>query len=95
MKPIMLEWKTIKFFLSIDGVDEVQASTEKDLRCTCVGFTTRNKCKHVQHVSGSLKDGVFPVEIAKHAPKEAVLLAKESHEAFRELLLRYGKVTVL
>lgn len=91
----VVEWKTIKFFLSLDGVDEVQASTSKELRCSCNGFKLRSKCKHTEWCSRSLKDGIFPVEISKYAPRDAVEAAKESHDAFRQLLIRWGKVEIL
>lgn len=90
-----VEWKTIKFFLSLDGVDEVQASTSKELRCSCNGFSNRSNCKHVRWCNGILKDGTFPVEISKYAPADAIEEAKHSHEAFRSLLIRWGKIEVL
>ena len=91
-----VEWKTIKFFLSNDGVDEVQASTEKDMRCSCNGFNARKHCKHIEWCNNTLKDdGTFPVEISKYAPKDEIELAKTSHEAFRNLLIRWGKIEVL
>jgi hypothetical protein len=92
---LTVEWKTIKFFLSDDGVDEVEASTAKELRCSCKGFKARSKCKHTEWCSQSLKDGIFPVEISKYAPKEAIEEAKHSHDAFRKLLIRWGKVETL
>jgi len=91
----VIEWKTIKFFLSLDGVDEVQASTEKDLRCSCNGFNTRKNCKHTRYVLDSLEDDIFPVEISKYTPKHLIEEAKASHEAFRDLLLYWGTVTVI
>jgi hypothetical protein len=91
----MIEWKTIKFFLSLDGVDEVQASTKKDLRCSCNGFNIRKNCKHTRYVLDSLEDGIFPVEISKYTPKDLIEKAKGSHEDFRNLLLHWGTVTVI
>ena len=90
-----VEWKTIKFFLSLDGVDEVQASTAHELRCSCTGFVLRKRCKHIAFCEGILKEGTFPVEISKYTPKHLIDEAKESHEAFRNLLIRYGKIEVI
>ena len=92
---VTMEWKTIKFFLSTDGVDEVEASNTKALRCTCNGFKLRSHCKHVEWCTGILKEGTFPVEISKYTPKDEIELAKTSHEAFRNLLIRWGKIEVL
>jgi hypothetical protein len=89
------DWKTIQFFLSLNGVCEVQVSTDKDMRCTCNGYSARRKCKHVNWCKISVKNDIFPINISDAAPDEDIQEANSSPVAFRELLLRYGKIVVL
>lgn len=87
--------KTIQFFVSTTGVDEVLADKDSNLTCTCEGFSARRKCKHVTWCELELENGTFPIQVDKATPDAAIKKAKESDEAFREFLIRYGKIEAI
>lgn len=87
--------KTIQFFVSINGVDEVMADKNSKLSCTCDGFTTRKRCKHITWCELELSQGTFPIQVDKATPDHAIKKAKESDEAFRDFLIRYGKIEAI
>lgn len=88
--------KTIQFFVSLlSGVDEVMIDKDSKLHCTCEGFKSRKRCKHIAWCEIEFVGGTFPIQVDKATPDIEIKKAKESDEAFRNLLLRYGKVEVL
>lgn len=90
------EWKTIQFFVSLNGISEVQISNNNNMRCTCEGFKIRKKCKHVVFCLNETNDDfVYPIKIAEATPQEYIDRAKTSAEEFRNLLLKYGRILAL
>jgi hypothetical protein len=90
------KWKTIQFFISLSGISEVQVSDTKDLRCSCEAFSARKKCKHIVFcLNESNENLVYPIRIHEDTPQEFIDNAKKSPEAFRTLLLRYGRILAL
>lgn len=96
------DMRVIQFFLSPSnspgpGIYEVSASKSQDkLSCNCPGFNGRSTCKHTKFVQARIdsNDGSYPMEISTKATKEAAKKATESNEAFRDFLLKYGKIEV-
>jgi hypothetical protein len=87
--------KTIQFFVGNTGVEEVKVDKNTKLHCTCEGFLSRKRCKHVAWCEEQFGKDVFPINIDKGTPTQAIKKAKESDEAFREFLIRYGKIEVV
>jgi hypothetical protein len=87
----MLGWKTIQFFVSLDEICEVQISHSSELRCTCKGYVGRKNCRHSNWCRSKLSRGEYPIEITKDIPEEELKVARESNEAFRNIVLKYGK----
>ena len=93
--------KLVQIFLSESlnpgGVYEVSYTTNKTFVCTCPGFEGRNKCKHVKYVDEKVRanNGTYPLEVSKKVTEEAADRASESPEAFRDFLIKYGKIEVL
>jgi hypothetical protein len=94
-----MNWRTVQFFLSDDGVAEVMVETEdsKKVKCTCAEFSKSAKCKHSRAVRNSmmLNNGHFKIQIPDGIPDEVVFEAMESAETFREFILMYGKIEVI
>lgn len=98
MKEKTMSWQTTQLFLSQSGVQEVQINLDSQkLRCTCDGSNTRGVCKHTVFVAKrmELNGGIYPVEISKRAKIEDATTANLDPEAFREFLVKYGKIEVL
>lgn len=91
---VMYGWKTVQFFLSSDGVCEVQISHDCELRCTCDGYGNRRKCRHINLCSAKLKNGQYPIEITGDIPDDLLVEARTSPTAFRTIILKYGKPLV-
>ena len=87
--------KTIQFFIGSTGVEEVKITSNNKFVCTCDGFINRKKCKHITWIELQFEKDTFPMQIDKATPDEAIKKARESNEAFREFLLRYGKIEVV
>mgnify|MGYP006267415997 CR=1 FL=1 len=93
--------KLMQVFLSQANVPgpnifEVSGTDEGDLFCTCPGFKGRKNCKHVRFVSARIKNnnGSYPLEISTRATKEEADKAQESTEAFRDFVIKFGKIEV-
>jgi len=98
MKEITMTWQTTQLFLSATGVFEVQINLDtQKLRCNCQGSNVRSYCKHMAFVSKRMdrNGGVYPVEISKKAKIEDATIANLDPEAFREFLVKYGKIEVV
>lgn len=93
--------KLIQVFLSqhvspTPAIYEVSSTIEGKLICTCPGYTGRGSCKHARFVDARIKNnnGTYPLEISKKATKEEADHAQESTEAFREFIIKFGKIEV-
>ena len=93
--------RVIQVFLSQSmspgpGIYEVSTTSDQEFVCTCSGFTNRKSCKHIKFVLSRVdgNNGTYPLEISSKATKEDADKAKESPEAFRKFILKYGKVEV-
>lgn len=92
------EWRTVQFFLSARGVFEVEIDLESDsVRCTCPGFEARSSCKHTRKVVSRARDngGVYPLQVSSRATNNETKDANESTEAFRDFVVKYGKIEVI
>ncbi|CAB4174440.1 hypothetical protein UFOVP965_43 [uncultured Caudovirales phage] len=80
------------------GIFEVCADYEdvERLDCTCPGFKSRKTCKHTSFVQARIdsNSGTYPLEISSRATPEDALKARESNEAFRDFVIRFGKIEV-
>jgi uncharacterized ferritin-like protein (DUF455 family) len=96
---LMDDWRTVQVFLGEDGVSEVAADQNDPykLNCTCKSFTKSSKCVHTKYVRKTMQtnDGHYTVHIHAEIEPEAINLAMESSESFREFIIKYGKVEVL
>lgn len=91
-------WQVSQLFLSDTGVHEVEIEANSlKVRCNCSGFKNRNSCKHTRFVRERMSDnnGVYPTHISTKAPVLEANLAVQSPEAFRNLLINYGKIEVV
>lgn len=92
------DWRTVQMFLTTSGVYEVEINIEDyDVRCSCLGYKTRLTCAHVSAVDKAAKNngGTYPIKISSRASEEDSEVAQVSKEAFREFVLKYGKVEVM
>jgi hypothetical protein len=93
-----MDWMITQIFLSDTGVHEVYVHhSSHKLRCNCLGYTSRGTCKHTTFVQKRMNDngGIYPVEISNRVDRTTSLMASEDPEAFRELLINYGKIETL
>ena len=95
------ETKLIQVFLSKDAASvpnifEVSTNKGGDLVCSCPGFHGRGSCKHTKFVQDRIdgNDGHYPLEISKRATQEDADKARDSSEAFREFIIKFGKIEV-
>lgn len=91
-------WRTVQMFLTQSGVYEVEINTEShDVRCSCYNYRTRFTCAHEKYVDKYAREngGTYPVKISSRATEEEAEEAQHSPEAFRDFILKYGKVEVL
>lgn len=98
MKESNMYWMVTQIFLSDTGVHEVEVHhSSHKLRCNCLGFTTRNNCKHARFVKErmSKNGGVYPVEISNKVDRDVSFAASEDPAVFRELLVKYGKIVTI
>lgn len=93
--------RLVQVFLSTSispgpGIQEVSTDKDGNLYCTCSSFASREKCKHTSFVEAKIKsnNGTYPLEILSKATPEEAELAKESNEAYRRFIIKYGKIEV-
>ena len=94
----MIEWMITQIFLSDTGVHEVYVHhSSHKLRCNCPGFKTRSYCKHTRFVQTRMEQngGIYPVEISSKVDHDQSALASKDPEAFRDLLVNYGKIEIV
>jgi uncharacterized Zn finger protein len=78
------------------GIYEVSVDDDGDLFCTCPKFEERSSCKHTKFVLTRIEsnNGNYPLEILNKATAEEASLARDSKEAYRSFIIRYGKIEV-
>lgn len=93
--------KLLQVFLSPNdapspNISEVYMHKSGDLLCTCPGFKARANCKHVRFVQERIdgNGGAYPMEVSVKATQEDADAASESDEAFRDFVVKFGKVEV-
>lgn len=93
--------KLVQVFLSQTqtpgpGIFEVSTDQNGNLSCTCSSFTGRKACKHTKLVNARIEqnNGNYPLEILSKASPEEAEKAKLSNEAYRNFIIRYGKIEV-
>jgi hypothetical protein len=79
------------------GIYEVSVGDPNEFYCTCPGFVSRMKCKHINFVKARIEtnNGNYPLEISSRATPEDAERAKESNREFREFIIKFGKVEVI
>jgi len=79
------------------GIYEVSVGEPNEFYCTCPGFISRMKCKHITFVKARIatNNGNYPLEISSRATPEDAEKAKESNREFREFIIKFGKVEVI
>jgi len=93
-----IQWRTIQFFISPQGVCEVQSddTSTKKLRCTCREFNLIAKCKHVRFIKERIGEtGVFTVKLAEDTDSENVIAAMNDPDMFRSFLIEHAKIEVI
>lgn len=94
-----IEWTPIQFFISEEGVCEVQSGFRNSdhLRCTCPKYRQLTKCKHQRWVENALKanNGEYSLTIKADLSDEEVMESTESSEGFRQFMLKYSPIEVL
>ena len=96
---MLSDWRTVQLFLSNEGVAEVEVDALRpyQARCNCKGGKNKGKCAHVKYVREIMDEnnGHYTVTIPVEVDEEVADEAMASAEAFREFIIRYGKVEVL
>ena len=79
------------------GIYEVSITDTDSFHCTCPGFSSRNRCKHVSFVKARIdtNHGTYPLEISSRATSDDADKARQSNKDFREFIIKFGKVEVL
>ena len=94
-----IEWRTIQLFLDEDGVAEVELdyNNRKKVRCNCKDFNSLAKCKHAKYVRTEIEKngGAYKLSIPEDIDEEEVFMALDDAEAFRNVVIKYGKVLVI
>lgn len=101
MSRTVKETRLVQVFLSQTqtpgpGIYEVSTDEFGTLYCTCPGYKGRKTCKHTKYVQAKIdnNNGSYPLEISSRATEEEAQEAKVSTEAFREFIIKYGKIEV-
>lgn len=93
------ESRLVQVFLSphdLVGIYEVSVKENGTLHCTCPGFKGRLICKHVKFVKTRIAEnnGTYPLEISNRASDVEADRAKKSSSAFRNFVIKFGKIEV-
>lgn len=97
------QWRVIQVFLpasiKVGSIAETEwEPTTKELRCTCAVFKKSGKtCKHTRFVMGRItsNNGVYQLTVDEGVTDADKEQAEKSPAAFREFVLKHGKVEVL
>ena len=96
----MSDWRTVQVFLSPrqPAVYEVELNIDDaDARCSCPTFRARSVCRHTKAVKSRMRDsnGQYPILLHENAQTSELSDSLDDPEAFRDYVVRYGKVEVL
>jgi hypothetical protein len=90
------QWRTIQFFVSEDGVFEVEGDLDnaKAIRCTCPRFASRSRCPHAKWVRENIKhnNNNFNIKLPNHVSDEEIAGVVEDKDLFRDLVLKYSQI---
>ena len=94
-----IDWRTVQLFLGDEGVSEVQIDSENStkVRCSCNAFSKSARCKHARFVKNQIgnNDGHYSIHVPLDISDEYAFTAMSSADAFREFIIKYGKVEVI
>jgi hypothetical protein len=78
------------------GVYEVSVDDDTKLYCNCPGFSSRGICKHTRFVKSRIENnnGTYPLEISSKATQDDADNARHSNQAFREFVIKFGRIEV-
>lgn len=87
----------LQVFLGKHGVHEVTVTpVDRDLECTCPGFSHRKKCKHTAYIRENLtEDGGYVVQLPDCVADDLMREAAMTPESWRSFVLHYAPVVVL
>jgi hypothetical protein len=98
-KKMEFEWRTVQFFIGEEGVSEVEVDTDdtRIARCTCKVFTSTKRCKHSSWVLEKISsnNGNFAVQVPDYVPDELAFDVMDDVEAWRDFVIKYGKIEVI
>ena len=94
------DWKTVQIFLSPrhPAVFETQLDTETSAtRCNCPTFKGKRECRHTKFIAAKTRanGGNYPLMVRQNADSENISEVTATPEAFREFVLKYGKIEVI
>jgi hypothetical protein len=93
------EWRTVQFFISEEGVAEVELDTDDSriVRCSCKSFMVSKKCKHSVWMLNKISNnnGNYAVQIPDYVPDDLAYDTMEDKDEWREFVIKYGKIEVL
>lgn len=78
------------------GIYEVTVDKDDVLHCTCPGYVSRKNCKHTRFVKSRIEhnNGNYPLEISSRATQDDADSAQSSNKAFREFVIKFGRIEV-
>jgi hypothetical protein len=93
-------YRLIQVFLSTSptaAIFEVNAQEDKTLVCSCPGFASRSKCKHVSLVASriDMNSGIYPFNWLIEVSEQDIKFAMNSEVSFRDFIIQSTKVEVL
>jgi hypothetical protein len=96
----MPDWRTVQLFLSPrhPAIYEVELDLDNaDARCSCPTYRARSKCRHTTAVQSRMQDsnGQYPIMFQHNVTDEAISDCLDDPVAFRDYVVRFGKVEVL
>ncbi len=93
------DWRTVQLFLEAYGIAEVEVDSKnpKLIRCTCPSYNPVRGCTHSKYVKKNMQenDGHYTVSIPVEVDDEDAIAATSSAEAFRNFIIKYGRVEVI
>jgi hypothetical protein len=98
MEFIMEGERVVQIFLSQSsspelGVYEVTLERDGEFSCNCPGYMAKHSCMHIRFVKRRVNsDGVYQMEVSTRCTTEEAEKAQESPEAFRQFVIKYGKI---